>query len=200
MSMQRVLLIAFCNSQMSGSSGLQSTHHFSPYLGEFEWQAAVRSISKRAYTATSTSGAALGEVEICRDFAIDRASQPSLFGRHADFGLHPDRWGNWWLGSVFMGQKLLSRFCSDVHSSTYLILTAHFVGRGLARWSVLPGVADFSVLVEHDGSPEEAATWQSSHFVKKSNLGGHSGKLHFSGRAGVLSTALAGKAEAISSN
>lgn len=142
---KNILMVAFHFPPQSGSSGILRTLNFVKYLPENGWQPVVLTATARAYAEQRNDLIASipSQTRIVRGFALDAARHLSIGGKYPLALALPDRWSSWWLGTVWMGLRLIREQRPDIIWSTYPISTAHWLGSTLSRLSGLPWVVDF---------------------------------------------------------
>jgi glycosyltransferase involved in cell wall biosynthesis len=142
---RRVLVIAFHFPPVQGSSGYLRTLKYVRHLPRFGWEPVVLTVNTRAYA--STDPALLKQVpegvKVHRSFALDASRHLAFKGRYPAFLAVPDRFATWIPFGIRDGVRLVREHGIDAVFSTYPIPSAHAVGRGVARRTGRPWLADF---------------------------------------------------------
>jgi len=141
---RNVLLIAL-EMPPARSAGVQRPYRFAEYLLELGWNPIILTASSDVYQRFDHElpiPLALAE-RIYRAKAYDASRLLSIAGRSPDWLALPDRYWPWYFNATKLGQQLIQQFDIGCIWSTYPVLTAHLIGRKLAKTNKLPWIADF---------------------------------------------------------
>ena len=141
---RNVLLIAL-EMPPARSAGVQRPFRFAEYLLELGWNPIVLTASTDIYQRFDHElpiPPALAN-RIYRAKAYDANKLFSIAGRSPDWLAIPDRYWPWYFSACKLGQQLITELNIGCIWSTYPVLTAHLIGRTLARKNALPWIADF---------------------------------------------------------
>lgn len=141
---RNVLLIAL-EIPPARSAGVQRPYRFAEYLLELGWNPIVLTASSDIYQRFDHElqvPPSLAE-RIYRAKAYDASRLFSIAGRSPDWLSLPDRYWPWYFNATKLGQQLIKQFDIGCVWSTYPVLTAHLIGRKLAKNNNLPWIADF---------------------------------------------------------
>jgi hypothetical protein len=159
---RHLLMIAFHYPPVRESSGIHRTLKFSAYLREHGWEPIVLTVQPRAYERVSDDQ--MRDIpqglHVERAFCLDTARHLSIAGRYIGWMAQPDRWVSWVPDGVRRGKRLIRELQPAAIMSTSPILSAHLIGRRLARWSGLPWLADIRDSITEPGYPRDPKTWQ----------------------------------------
>lgn len=141
---RNVLLIAL-EMPPARSAGVQRPYRFAEYLLDLGWNPIVLTASSDIYQRfdheLQIPSALAGR--IYRAKAYDASRLFSIAGRSPDWIAVPDRYWPWYFSAIKLGQQLIKQFDIGCIWSTYPVLTAHLIGRKLAKTNALPWIADF---------------------------------------------------------
>jgi len=141
---RNVLLIAL-EIPPARSAGVQRPYRFAEYLLELGWNPIILTASSDIYQRfdheLQVPPALAGR--IYRAKAYDASRLFSIAGRSPDWLSLPDRYWPWYFSATKLGQQLIKQFNIGCIWSTYPVLTAHLIGRKLAKTNNLPWIADF---------------------------------------------------------
>lgn len=141
---RNVLLIAL-EMPPARSAGVQRPYRFAEYLLDLGWNPIVLTASSDIYQRfdheLQIPPALAGR--IYRAKAYDASRLFSIAGRSPDWIAVPDRYWPWYFSAIKLGQQLIKQFDIGCIWSTYPVLTAHLIGRKLAKTNALPWIADF---------------------------------------------------------
>lgn len=141
---RNVLLIAL-EMPPARSAGVQRPYRFAEYLLDLGWNPIVLTASSDIYQRfdheLQIPSALAGR--IYRAKAYDASRLFSIAGRSPDWIAVPDRYWPWYFSAIKLGQHLIKQFDIGCIWSTYPVLTAHLIGRKLAKTNALPWIADF---------------------------------------------------------
>lgn len=142
---ERVLLVAFHFPPLGESSGLLRSFCFARDLLTHGWEVRVLTVNPRVHATVRQDllERLPKEVDVEQVFALDAATDMSLFGRYPDWLALPDRWWSWALFAGLRGLWKWRQWRPKVVWSTYPIATAHLIGCFLSRVTGTPWVADF---------------------------------------------------------
>lgn len=159
---RHLLMIAFHYPPVRESSGIHRTLKFSAYLREHGWEPIVLTVQPRAYERVSDDQMRdiPAGMRVERAFCLDTARHLSIAGRYVGWMAQPDRWVSWVPDGIRRGRNLIRELKPEAIMSTSPILSAHLIGRNLARWSGLPWIADIRDSITEPGYPRDERTWR----------------------------------------